>query len=114
MKAQVGGSANGDLKSNGANITVPNNGIIGFEAHFVASESSSFTSTFIKVEGAAKNTGSAAIVGSVTTFYVAEDSPGLHNIRVTVSGSDIVFNFVNNGNGQANGVCYVRYTQTFF
>jgi hypothetical protein len=114
LSAQVSGISTAPLQSNSANITVPNNGLIGFEAHFVAAESGTLTSTFIKVEGAVKNTGSAAIVGTITTFYVAEDTPGLHIINVSVSGTEVVFNFRNNGNTQAKGVCYVRYTQTFF
>ena len=89
--------------------------MIGFEAHFVASESGTLTSTFIKAEGAVKNTGSAAFVGTgVTFFYVAEDTAGLHQLSVSVSGTDVVFTFKNTGNATANGVCYVRYTQTFF
>jgi hypothetical protein len=58
--------------------------------------------------------GSAAFVGTPTFFYVAEDVPGKHVIGVGVSSNEIVFNFKNAGNTEARGVCYVRYTQTFF
>ncbi len=115
LNARVPANSNLDLQTNSTNIRVPNNGIIGFEAHFVALEETSFTSTFIKAEGAVKNTGSAAFVGTgVTFFYVAEDSAGLHQLSISVSGTNVVFNFRNTGNAAANGVCYVRYTQTFF
>ena len=115
LKARVAANSNLDLQTNSTNIRVPNNGMIGFEAHFVASETTTLTSTFIKAEGAVKNTGSAAFVGTgVTFFYVAEDTAGLHQLSVSVSGTDVVFTFKNTGNATANGVCYVRYTQTFF
>ena len=115
LSVQAPATTSSDLQTNSTNIRVPNNGIIGFEAHFVATEQTTLTSTFIKAEGAVKNTGSAAFVGTgVTFFYVAEDSAGLHQLNVTVSGNDVVFTFKNTGNNPANGVCYVRYTQTFF
>ncbi len=115
LSVQAQPTSSSTLQTNSSNIKVPNNGLIGFEAHFVAVESTTFTSTFIKAEGAVKNTGGAAFVGGgVTFFYVAEDTAGLHQLTIAVSVNDIVFTFKNTGNNSANGVCYVRYTQTFF
>jgi hypothetical protein len=108
---QPNGSVN--LQSNGSNIRIPNNGVIGFEAHLVAA-SSGGTSTFLKFEGAAKNYGGASIVGTVTQFTVAEDSPGIHVLSISASGSDLIFTFRSSSNLETKVVCYVRYTQTIF
>jgi len=106
---QPGDSAN--LQSNSSNIRIPNNGVIGFEAHLVA-VSSGGISTFLKFEGAAKNYGGASIVGTITQFTVAEDSPGIHQLSISASGSDLIFAFKNATNLETKVVCYVRYTQT--
>jgi PPE-repeat protein len=113
LNGTVAGASAVVLLSSGSGIAIPTNGVIGFEAHFVAVASDG-TSTFLKFEGAAKNFGAGSLVGTVTQFTVAEDTPGMHKLEITITGNNLKFGFDNIIDLRSNAACYVRYTQTIY
>ena len=114
LSGTASGAGSTLLLSGGSSIAIPVYGVIGFEAHFVASNSVG-TSTFLKFEGAAKNWGgTSSFVDNLTTIVVAEDVQDLHQVKIGISVDKVTFTFTNYSDLPSNAVCYVRYTQTTF
>jgi len=106
-----GGNRNLYTDGSTAEIQVASNMAMGFEIHLIAIQVSTGDVSFRKYEGAVKNLGSAALVGTWTEFIVTEDSNFIR-ITISASGTSMSFNVADlAGVSDINATAYVRWTQ---